>query len=97
MCGFFMEENNFKNKISETVNMPKDVLANLPILKIWGDSEVYIENFKGILEYIDSNIRVQTKTGKIAINGIRLNIEYYSNDEMKITGIIKCIEYQAED
>lgn len=96
MCGFFMGKNNLKNKISETANMPKDILSGLPILKMWGDSELYIENFRGLLEYMDTLIRLQARIGKIVIKGKMLQIEYYTNDDMKITGTIEMIEFQTE-
>lgn len=53
-----------------------------------------ISNYKGILEYEDSFIRVQTKTCRIRITGVRLAIDYYTNEEMKITGSIDTIEYE---
>ena len=39
-------------------------------------------------------IRIQTKAGQIRVTGRQLKIEYYTNDEMKITGWIQSIEYQ---
>lgn len=96
MCGFFMAKKDLKSKISEAANMPKDILAGLPVIKVWGNSEIYIENFKGIIEYLDTIIRIQTKIGKVVITGKCMQIEYYTNEDMKITGIIFSIEYHSE-
>ena len=38
-------------------------------------------------------VRVQTKCGQIRFTGKHLQIEYYMNDEMKITGRITAMEY----
>jgi sporulation protein YqfC len=73
--------------------MPKDVVLGVPLTTIIGQSEAYIENYRGILEYTDKLIRVQTKLGKIHICGRGLQIEHYTNDDMKITGHISMIEY----
>ena len=58
-----------------------------------GRNEICIENYRGILEYTDLLIRVQTKSGQIRLSGKNLQIEYYTNDEMKITGRIVQLEF----
>ena len=78
MCGIFMEKKTFINRMADAANMPKDVS---------------VENYRGIIEYADLLIRIQTKIGQIKIIGKSLQIDYYTNDEMKITGRITSIEY----
>ena len=82
-----------KARITDAAGMPKDVLLGVPMLSIAGQSEACIENYRGILEYTDKLIRVQTKLGKIHIIGRNLQIEFYTNDEMKIVGHITMIEF----
>ena len=89
MCGFFMSNKEILHKIGEMANIPKDVTQGFPYMSILGNSEIYIENYRGILEYTREIIRIQTKQGRIEISGNKLHIDYYSNDEMKIKGIIK--------
>ena len=50
--------------------------------------------YKGILEYEKEYIRIQAKSCRILVRGKNLNISYYTNEEMKITGIIQSIEYE---
>ena len=52
-----------------------------------------VENYRGILEYETSLIRLSLKHGQIQIFGKELNIDYYTNDDMKISGRIDKIEY----
>ena len=66
--------------------MPRDVVMGASVITITGRNEICIENYRGILEYTDLLIRVQTKSGQIRLSGKNLQIEYYTNDEMKITG-----------
>ena len=63
------------------------------IVTVTGRSEVLISNYKGILEYEDSFIKVQTKNCRILISGSHLVIDYYTNEEMKIMGFIHKIGY----
>ena len=88
-----MDKKNLKARITDAAGMPKDVLLGVPMLTIAGQSEACIENYRGILEYTDKLIRVQTKLGKIHIIGRNLQIEFYTNDEMKIVGHITVIEF----
>ncbi len=94
MCGIFMDKKNLKSRITDAAGMPKDVILGVPIINITGQSEAYIENYRGILEYTDKLIRIQTKLGRIHVCGRGLQIEYYNNDEMKIMGHITTIEFQ---
>ena len=88
-----MDKKNLKERITDAAGMPKDVLLGVPLLTITGQSEACIENYRGILEYTDKLIRIQTKLGKIHVIGRNLQIEFYTNDEMKIVGQITVIEF----
>lgn len=73
--------------------LPKDVVKKAAITTVTGNSEICIENYRGILEYQDTLVRIQTKTGQIRVRGIKLAVLYYTDDEMLITGNIESIEY----
>ncbi len=77
--------------------MPKDVIMGASVVTVLGMSEVCIENYSGITEYTDTLVRIRTKHGQIQLKGSCLEIEFYTNDEMKITGSINLIEFQEEE
>lgn len=83
-----------KNKLAEASEMPKDVLLGMPVITLTGQLELNLENYRGILEYTECLIRIKTKIGQIKIKGKKLQVAYYTNDEMKVTGKIESIEYQ---
>ena len=68
-------------------------MYGLAIVKIVGQSELYIENHRGIIEYNNDKIVIQTKSSKIEIIGKNLLIVRFSNDDMKINGNILEIKY----
>ncbi len=53
-----------------------------------------MENYKGILEYTECQILLQGKNCQVCFEGQRLCIEYYTNEDMKISGCIRCVRYQ---
>lgn len=84
---------NIREKMISAMDLPKDVVQGMSILTILGNHEICVENYRGIIEYTDTLIRIQTKEKQIKVQGNRLQIEYYTNDEMKIKGYIHSIEY----
>jgi sporulation protein YqfC len=88
MCGIFMDREQLAERFAEAASMPRDVVMGASVITITGRNEICIENYRGILEYTDLLIRVQTR-----LSGKNLQIEYYTNDEMKITGRIVQLEF----
>lgn len=76
--------------------IPKDVCAGDVKIAITGNRELYIENYRGILEYTDQCMVLQTKNGFLKIAGKKLQIAFYTNEDMKITGFLNCIEFDKE-
>jgi sporulation protein YqfC len=93
MCVIFVDKKDLKARIADASGVPKDVVLGVPLVTVIGQNEVCVENYRGILEYTDKLIRIQTKLGKIHVLGRGLQIQYYNNDEMKITGHVMTIEY----
>ncbi|CUX50243.1 YabP family protein [Clostridium sp. C105KSO13] len=87
------KNDRLKERLASAASMPKDVVLGAAVVTIIGAGEVCIENYRGIIEYTDVLIRVQTKGYQIKLQGKHLQIEYYTNDEMKITGMIVSLEY----
>ncbi|RGX91901.1 sporulation protein [Roseburia sp. OF03-24] len=85
---------NQKEKIINSLELPKDLMLGAAIVTATGRHEVLISNYKGILEYEDSFIKIQTKNCRILISGSHLAIDYYTNEEMKITGFLNTIQYE---
>ena len=86
--------NQFKENMVETLELPKVLMYGAVLLTVTGRRELLVENYRGILEYTTECIRLQAKDCRVSINGKALNIQYYTNEEMKISGIIKSILYE---
>ena len=84
---------NFTIQMTEKLELPKDVMLGAVLLHLTGQSEIEIENFKGIAGFTVNQIVLTLNNGKLEINGDKLDIKYYANDELKITGKIQNINY----
>lgn len=82
-----------RERMAEKLKLPKDLVMGAAVLTVTGRSEAYIENYRGIIEYSEQKIRLQTKTCQMTLCGTHLHIDYYTEDEMKISGEIGEIHY----
>ena len=83
-----------KKKIDKLLELPQEVYSNVPKIIITGFDEMIIENFKGILEYEEFFVRINTHIGIININGYNLNLENMTDDDIKITGKIDSFDLE---
>ena len=84
---------SWKEQMTDALNLPKDLMLGAVIMTITGKHEAYVENYMSLIEYTEELIRIQTKTCKLEIRGTHLYIDYYTNDDMKITGEIQEVKY----
>lgn len=79
--------------IVESLKLPKDTMLGASIVTLTGNREAFIENYKGILEYTKESIVLQGKNCRICFEGRQLSIDYYTNEDMKISGSIDAVRY----
>ena len=82
-----------KKSLAELLELPKDVMLDLPKIILVGQLQVYIENHKGILEYTTTRIRINTKSGVLRITGTNLLIKNIVVEEIVIVGNINNVEF----
>mgnify|MGYP000357370159 FL=1 len=93
--GEIMKKNQRKfSKIDRLLEMPQEVYTDTPKITISGFNEMIIENFKGILEYEDYYIRINTSLGIVNINGYELKLENMTNDDIKVKGKVESIDIE---
>lgn len=76
------------------LNLPEDVFIGEMLLTFIGGHEVTVENYRSIVFYTDTVLKLQGKTMRLTITGKRLVIEYYDKEELKLTGQIKSAEFE---
>ena len=83
-----------ENRIDKILELPKEIYLNIPKIIVTGFDEMIIENFKGILEYEEFFVQINTNIGVININGYGLTLENMTNDDIKVKGKIESIEIE---
>lgn len=80
-------------RASETLDIPGNVVAGLPLMEITGFRNFYIENHKGIKEYGKSEIVVDTNRGPVRIKGDEMEIKMMNDREIVINGQLFSVEF----
>lgn len=81
----------FAGRLGDSLQLPKDLSYQEPVLTLTGSRELYIENYKCIRQYKNTCIILLSGHHKIQIEGKNLVIAYYTDLEMKITGEVSKI------
>lgn len=84
-----------KSRLDKMLEVPDEVALQVPKLTILKFEEVLIENYKGILEYQDFYVRIQTYMGIININGFQLTLEEMTSDDLIVKGKIESVDFES--
>lgn len=87
------KKHSLAGNMVKALQIPGDLAYQEPIITITGAREVFVENYKCIMEYEADHLVIQLKRSCIRIEGSNLTISYYTKEEMKITGHIRNIVY----
>ncbi len=83
-----------QNRFEQILEIPQEISSQMPKLTIMGFEELFVENYKSILEYQDFYVRLSTSIGIININGFELKLNEMTNDDVLITGKIEGIDFE---
>ena len=90
-----MEKNRqWKKQVVTALELAPDLDGGETKISLTESGEAVIENYKGILQYTDSEILIQSLRGKVLLRGKNMEIVWYTSLEMKITGSIFSILLQ---
>ena len=82
------------SKIDNLLELPREVTSSDVKITIIGFDEIFIENYKNILEYQDILIKLNTFEGSISIYGFNLRLEQLTDEDIKVKGKIDSIEFE---
>lgn len=86
--------NRLSSKIDGILEVPREVSSVDPKVTIIGFDEMLVENYKGILEYEEFYIKINTAIGNINVNGFNLNLEQVTEDDISVKGKIESIDIE---
>lgn len=87
-------EKKWRQNLADLLELPREIILNLPRMTMVGNLQCYLENHRGVIQYTAEKIRVSVNGGEIIVEGRDLTIRYMANDELAIDGSIDTIHYE---
>ena len=84
---------SLKGQMTELLSLPKEIILNLPQVILTGSGELNIENYRNIIEYTETSIRVNTNSGILLIAGHSLTLKQITAEYITIIGDILKLEF----
>ena len=82
----------FGRKLAEFLEIPQDIVLDLPRLTLVGNVEVTLENHRGIIESSPERLRLALPTGELVISGEELVLVSLAQEDVVIRGRIRSLE-----
>jgi sporulation protein YqfC len=81
-----------KNKNAKAVvgalDLPPEIILGIPKITVLPENEATIQNHKGIIEYTDNFVTVNTSMGVVKLSGQKLFIKSITDEEIQIEGSV---------
>ena len=82
-----------RNWTYEKLDLPQDIVFNLPRLTMIGNKELFIENHNGVIHFSPDKLILALAQGSLEIEGSELMIRSILPQEVLIEGTVKQIKY----
>ena len=79
-------------KVAELLEIPPDIVLDLPRVTMVGNIEITLENHRGIIEYTPARLRLALPQGELIVSGNELILVSLAQEEVVIRGRIKSLE-----
>lgn len=80
-------------KLAGLLEIPQDIVLDLPRITMLGNKQLLIENHKGIIEYTPSLVRIKLSQGELIVNGANLSLGNLQAEQILVEGIVREVTY----
>jgi len=86
--------NKLRETLADTLDLPKEIIMDIPKLTLIGNNEITIESHKGVIQYSSERIRISITGGELIIDGRGLIINSILPEEITIYGEISQVSFE---
>ncbi|MGO4887228.1 sporulation protein YqfC [Anaerobacillus sp. MEB173] len=79
--------------MTQKMELPADVMMDLPRITMIGQLHIYIENHRGVLQFSNQELRLLLKQGQLLIKGEDFVIKTILPEELLLEGKIEQVLY----
>lgn len=85
-----------RNWLMNQLELPADIVMDLPRITMIGHIHIYIENHRGLLTFNDKELRLLLKQGQLLVRGEQFVIKTILPEEILLEGKIHKVIYLDE-
>ncbi len=75
------------------LDMPQDVVLEVPRITMIGQLQMYIENHRGVLQFSEKELRLLLTNGQLIVYGEQLVIRAILSEEVLLEGRITGVKF----
>lgn len=80
-------------RVERALELPVGALTGAAHIELVGNRRAVVEGCRGILEYTDDTVRLQTGSGAVRFTGRALSMSSLTEDSAVVEGFILSLEY----
>jgi sporulation protein YqfC len=89
--------NRTRESLAQKLDLPRDVMLNIPKITITGSNEITIENHRGVILFEENEIKVNSNVGLITINGSGFEIIFMGGSTLTLSGKFRTVCYEGNE
>jgi sporulation protein YqfC len=86
-----------KESMITKLDLPREMILDLPKVTIISNSEFSIENHKGVIYFGESEIRIRTSIGIVNILGSNFEIIFVGGSTIALSGKFKSVVFKENE
>ncbi|MCS7463467.1 sporulation protein YqfC [Paenibacillus doosanensis] len=83
----------FNQLTAKLLDLPQDVVLDLPRMTLIGNMQLYIENHRGVLHFSGELMKLALSKGSLEVRGRELVIRAILPEEVFIEGVIEDVKF----
>ncbi len=91
------ERLGLRERFADAVEVSKEIVLDAVMISSLGNRELMIENYKSILSYSETCIKIKAKPLPVIVIGSGLEIRHISKDLLYLKGRVQSISFGEEN
>ncbi|MBP2649685.1 MAG: sporulation protein YqfC [Firmicutes bacterium] len=81
-------------RLAALLEIPDDIVLDLPRITMLGNKQLLVENHKGIIEYTSPLVRIKLNNGELIITGQDLTLGNLQAEQILVEGTVTGVKYE---
>ena len=87
----------FRAAAADALDLPKDLLFDLPRITLVGALQFTVENHRGLLEFLPERVAIGTNGGRVVVTGQELSVGVVRDGEIIVTGRLEAVRFEGPE